>query len=175
MKKAGGKGWTDFQSFLKGPEEEEKNEWAEPTEGGGEPEVGDLLGSYSSEAGPAQAPPTQGDSAAVGARSHTSYGSTDRGTTGSSNRGLYLSFSLSLPLSAMYNLLCRTHTEPPEPSSPSWDDPSWGSSSGWEEAGQDKGDAKQTQSSGTKTRESDSGWGESWGWDTADIRTAKSD
>ena len=94
VKKAGEKGWTGFQSFLSGPNEDgvemETENHQPPAEGeafegeveeeGGEGErVGDLLGSFSDDTGLGQhqeAPP-------LGQKGFKSYGSTSYGSTGS--------------------------------------------------------------------------------------------
>lgn len=86
MKKAGEKGWTDFQAFWSGPQEEgvEMNEDTEnhqPSEGTGgrEEEVGDLLGSFSDE-------PAAAQSSTGGPTSNKrSYASTSYGSTGDTN------------------------------------------------------------------------------------------
>ena len=80
MKKAGEKGWSDFQALWSGPQEEgvEDTENHLPAEGTGdrEEEVGDLLGSFSDE-------PTAAHSNSGGPTSNKrSYGSTSYGSTG---------------------------------------------------------------------------------------------
>ena len=96
MKKAGEKGWTEFQSLWTDPQEEggvatemEQGETGrEEGERGREEEgVADLLGSFSEESassGSAQQGPSQGSRTGMRSYGSTSYGSTERGPV---NRG----------------------------------------------------------------------------------------
>lgn len=186
VKRAGEKGWSEFQSLWTDPKEEggevttaEGEMGMEERERGGEEGVGDLLGSFSDE--PAHSGSTQPTRQAPGSRTGsksygtTSYGTTDRGTA---SRGecerIFLSLSVNTPV---------VYPEPAETNSPSWDDPSWGPGGVWGDdsgGGGGRGEGGRSQKptksgSGTKTRESDGGWGDSWGWETADFRTAKND
>lgn len=94
MKKAGGKGWSEFQSFWAGPEgstetgtepesQQHNEEDGEKEEKGREDEqVADLLGSFSEDTTPSKAHQPAAQSKRV-----KSYGSTGYGSTGFSSRG----------------------------------------------------------------------------------------
>ena len=182
VKKAGEKGWTDFQALWSGPQEEgvemaEEDRQYHDKGGGGwgvgggrdweaeEEGTEDLLGSFSDE--PAHPTSKQDQNSPQSSKkSSRSYGSTDYGS--------------------VTNQPAPQQSD--QPSSPSWDDPSWGPSGGWDSQtasggrGEEDKPLKPKQSttqqskphSGTTVRESD-GWGDSWGWDTADLRTSKTD
>ena len=93
MKKAGEKGWTDFQTFWSGPEEgaepgkePDSHQLAEGDRDGdreGEEEgVGDLLGSFSEDSTPSK---QQQQTPPLGNRGFKSYGSTSYGSTGNTS------------------------------------------------------------------------------------------
>lgn len=91
VKKAGGKGWSDFQAFWAGPEDTaETGTEPESQQHNGEDgekeeredeQVGDLLGSFSEDTTPSKA-----HQPAAKSKGFKSYGSTGYGSTGFSSR-----------------------------------------------------------------------------------------
>lgn len=92
VKKAGGKGWSDFQAFWAGPEgstetgteangESQQQNGEDEEKGGEDAQVGDLLGSFSEDT-----TPSKSHHPAAQSKGFKSYGSTGYGSTGLSSR-----------------------------------------------------------------------------------------